>query len=205
VQGREVPPPGRWAIDPVHSSLQFTVRHLMIATVRGRFRELSGTIVIGDEPRASWCEAAIRADSIDTGDAQRDEHLRSAEFLDVGRFPELRFVSTSVQPRRDERWEVAGDLTIRDVTRAVVLDVEYLGVAVDPWGNARAGLHADTRVDRDEFGVSWNQALEAGGFLVGKDVRIEIDVEAVLQGENGMSEAAVVVKHCRRVAVSVCC
>lgn len=184
VQDREVPPAGRWVIDPVHSNIQFTVRHMMIATVRGRFRELFGTIVIGEEPQKSWCEAAIPAASIDTGDAQRDEHLRSVEFLDAGRFPELHFVSTSVRPSGDERWELAGDLTIRDVTRAVVLDVEFVGAAVDPWGNARVGFHADTKINRDEFGVTWNQALDAGGFLVGKDVRIEVDVEAVLQGED---------------------
>lgn len=184
VEGRGVPPPGRWTIDPTHSEIQFIARHMMIAKVRGRFREFSGTVNIAESPEQSWVEVTIRAASIDTGDEERDRHLRSPEFLDVERFPELLFRSTSVRPADNDRWEVTGDLTIRGVTRPVTLDVEFSGVAVDPWGNLRAGFLATTDINREDFDVTWNQALETGGFLVGKGVRIEADVEAVLQSDS---------------------
>jgi polyisoprenoid-binding protein YceI len=183
VAGRELPPPGRWRIDPSHSQIEFVARHMMIARTRGRFREFSGSIHIAEVPEQSSVEVVIVAASIDTGDAQRDAHLRSPEFLDVERFPEIRFRSTGVRPVADNRWEVAGDLTIRDVTRPVTLDVEFCGVATDPWGNLRAAFLASTEINRDEFDVSWNRALEGGGFLVGKGVRIELDVEAVREAE----------------------
>ena len=121
--------------------------------------------------------------TFDTGDAQGDAHLCSPEFLDVERFPEIRFRSTGVRPVADNRWEVAGDLTIRDVTRPVTLDVEFCGVATDPWGSLRAAFLASTEINRDEFDVSWNQALEGGGLLVGKGVGIELDIEAVREAE----------------------
>jgi polyisoprenoid-binding protein YceI len=184
VDGREAPPPGTWKIDPSHSEIQFFVRHMMIAKVRGRFREFEGTIRIAERPEDSWVEVVIEAASIDTRDRSRDEHLRSADFLDVERYPEVRFTSTSVGPGGTGRWQVAGDLTVRDVTRPVVLDVEYCGAVVDPWGNLRAGFLATTEIDRENFDITWNQALEAGGFLVGKGVRIEIDVEAVRQPDS---------------------
>jgi polyisoprenoid-binding protein YceI len=183
VAGRELPPPGRYRIDPVHSQIQFVARHMMIARTRGRFREFSGTIHIAQAPEQSSVQVAIVAASIDTGDPQRDAHLRSPEFLDVERFPELRFRSTGVRPAADDRWQVSGDLTIRDVTRPVTLEVEFCGVATDPWGNLRAAFLASTEIDRDDFDVSWNQALEGGGFLVGKGVRIELDIEAVREPE----------------------
>ena len=181
VDGREVPPSGTWKIDPSHSEIQFFVRHMMIAKVRGRFREFEGTIHIGERPEDSRVEVVIEAASIDTRDRTRDEHLRSADFLDVERYPELRFASTSVRAGDKDRWQVTGDLTARGVTRPVVLDVEYNGAMVDPWGNLRAGFLATTEIDRENFDITWNQALEAGGFLVGKGVRIEIDVEAIRQ------------------------
>jgi polyisoprenoid-binding protein YceI len=180
VRGHEVPPPGRWSIDPAHSELQFIARHMMIAKVRGRFREFSGTLNIAEVPEQSWVEVTIKAASIDTGDQQRDAHLRSPDFLDVERYPELRFRSTSVREGDGDRWQVTGDLTIRDVTRPVTLDVEYCGAATDPWGKLRAGFLASTEIDREEFDITWNQALESGGFLVGRGVRIEADIEAVL-------------------------
>jgi polyisoprenoid-binding protein YceI len=183
IAGREIPPPGRYRIDPSHSQIEFVARHMMIARTRGRFREFSGTITIAEVPEQSSVEVTILAAGIDTGDAQRDAHLRSPDFLDVERYPEIRFRSTGVRPAGDDRWEVAGELTIRDVTRPVTLDVEFCGVATDPWGNLRAAFLASTEINRDEFDVSWNQALEGGGFLVGKGVRIELDVEAVREAD----------------------
>ena len=175
----EVPAPGRWTIDPVHSNIQFIARHMMISKVRGTFREFVGTIEIAEDPTQSSVEATIWAASIDTGDPNRDEHLRSEDFLDVQRYPEIRYRSTLVQPAEDDHWRVDGDLTIRGVTRPVSLLVEFCGVATDPWGNARAGFLGMTEINRDDFDITWNQALETGGFILGKGVKVEIDVEAV--------------------------
>jgi len=183
VDGREVPPAGTWQIDPSHSEIQFSVRHMMISKVRGRFREFAGTIEIGERPEDSRVDVVIEAASIDTRDRTRDAHLRSAEFLDVERFPEVRFRSTSARPGEKDRWDVTGDLKVRDVTRPVVLHVEFCGATVDPWGNLRAGFLADAEIDREEFDITWNQALEAGGFLVGKGVRVDIDVEAIRRAD----------------------
>jgi polyisoprenoid-binding protein YceI len=126
-------------------------------------------------------EVFIEAASIDTRDETRDEHLRSADFLDVEHYPEIKFTSTSLRPGNIGRWDMTGDLTVRDVTRQVLLDVEFTGATVDPWENLRSGFDASTRIDRDKFGITWNQALEAGGFLVGKEILVEIDVEAIRQ------------------------
>jgi polyisoprenoid-binding protein YceI len=183
VDGREIPPPGTWIIDPSHSEVEFTVRHMMISKVRGRFRQFDGTIVIAERPEDSRVEVFIEAASIDTRDGSRDEHLRSADFLDVEHHPEIRFTSTSLRPGDIGHWDMTGDLTVRDVTRQVLLDVEFSGATVDPWGNLRVGFDASTRIDRDQFGITWNQVLEAGGFLVGKEILVEIDVEAVHQKE----------------------
>jgi len=183
VAGREIPPVGTWVIDPAHSEIAFVARHMMITKVRGRFREFTGRVHVAEAPEQSRAEVSIRASSIDTGDRMRDRNLRSA-LLDVERHPHLRFHSTSVRPAGHDRWEVTGDLTIRDVARAVTLRVEYCGSAADPRGTVRAGFLATTEIDRDDFDVTWNQALEAGGFLVGKGVKIELDVEAVLQAES---------------------
>jgi len=180
VQGRDFPAPGTWAIDPAHSQVQFAARHMMISKVRGRFRDFSGTVHVGQTPEESWVEATIRAGSIDTGDEGRDRHLRSPDFLDIERYPEITYRSTSIRPGKGQRWLMEGDLTIRDVTRAVTLDFEFCGTATDPWDNLRAGYMAEGEIDREDFAVSWNQALEAGGFLVGRGVRIEVDVETVL-------------------------
>jgi polyisoprenoid-binding protein YceI len=182
VEGKEIPPPGRWAIDASHSSIQFVARHMMISKVRGRFREFSGTIHIDEVPEQSSVEATINAASIDTGDADRDAHLRAADFLDVDRFTEIRYRSTEVRAVAD-KWEITGDLTLRDVTRPVTLVVEFCGVATDPWNNLRAGFLGTTEINREDFSVTWNQVLESGGFLVGKGVKVECDVEAVLQSD----------------------
>jgi polyisoprenoid-binding protein YceI len=178
LDGKELPQPGTWQIDPSHSDISFTARHMMISKVRGHFRQFTGTILVADPPEQSSVEAVIDAASIDTGDPQRDAHLRSADFLDVEKYPHVTFHSTSVR-RAGNRFEVTGRLRLRDVTRTVTLSLEYCGVAVDPWGKTRAAFLASTEINREDFEITWNQALEAGGFLVGKGVKIEIDVEAV--------------------------
>jgi polyisoprenoid-binding protein YceI len=181
VNGREVPYPGRWALDPVHSQIQFIARHMMVSKVRGFFREFFGTVLIAEVPEESSVAITINAASIDTGDATRDGHLRSADFLDVDRYPEIEYQSTKVRGGKGDKWEVDGLLTVRGVTRDVPLSVEFCGASPDPWGKVRAGFLATTEINREEFDLTWNQALETGGFVVGKGVKIEIDAEAVLE------------------------
>lgn len=185
VEGREVPNPGRWALDPVHSQIQFVARHMMVSRVRGFFRDFTGMLRIAEIPEQSEVEVTIDARSIDTGDPTRDEHVRSSDFLDVARHPEITYQSTAVRPAEGDKWNVSGLLTIRGITRDVPLFVEFCGVNPDPWGRIRAGFLATTEVDREDFDISWNQALEAGGFVVGKGVKIEIDAEAVLDDDGG--------------------
>jgi polyisoprenoid-binding protein YceI len=179
INGIEAPGPGDWEIDPKHSELAFIARYLMVTKVRGGFGEYSGTFHIAEVPEQSWVEVAIKAASIDTGVPDRDTHLRSPDFLDVEQFPELRFRSTKVELTGDNTLRVSGDLTIRDVTKPVVLDTEFQGIAKDPWGGTRAGFSATTEIDREEFGASWNVALEAGGWLVSKKVRLELEAQAI--------------------------
>ena len=174
----QLPAPGTWNIDTAHSSVEFVARHLMVAKVRGRFTDFSGSFEVADPPERSSTRVAISASSIDTGEAGRDEHLRSPDFLDVSQFPTLEFASTGITGDGAE-WRLAGDLTIRGVTRPVVLDVEFGGLVTDPWGGERAVFSASTEIDREGWGLTWNQALETGGVLVGKKVRIELEVEAV--------------------------
>ena len=176
--GRDVPQTGSYDIDVSHSNVEFVVRHLMISKVRGRFAGYSGVITVADVPEESSVQVSIDAASIDTNDEQRDGHLRSADFFDAEQYPTLRFASTGVQAVKGDRWKVTGDLTIKDVTRPVVLDVEFDGAQTDPWGGARLGFTASTEIDREDWGLTWNQALEAGGVLVGKKIKIELGVEA---------------------------
>jgi polyisoprenoid-binding protein YceI len=169
-----------WTIDTTHSGISFTVRHMVFAKVRGRFGAWNGTVRLDPNDIAGFsAEVEIDAASIDTGVADRDNHLRSADFFDVERFPRLHFQTTKVEPVDGERYRLHGALTIRDVTRDVVLDVEYSGQAKDPWGNTRAAFTAKTSVNRSEFGLNWNQVLEAGGVLVGERIDIEVEVQAV--------------------------
>ena len=171
----------QWVIDAAHSNVEFSVRHLMIATVKGRFADVQGTVEIDDEnPGNSTIDVAIAAASIDTRMAQRDEHLRSADFFDVATFPTLTFKSRRIERDGDEL-KVTGDLTIRGVTREVVLDVASQGRQVDPWGSQRAGFEATGKIKRSDFGLTWNQALETGGVMVGDDVKLSFDVELVKQ------------------------
>jgi polyisoprenoid-binding protein YceI len=169
-----------WNIDATHSTVGFSIRHMVFSKVRGRFSKHTGAIQIDDRDLSkSWVEVAIDAASIDTGTAQRDTHLRSADFFDVERFPMLRFRSTRVEDIGEGRLRVIGDLTIRDVTREIALDVESAGRGIDPWGNERIGFVAKAAINRKDFGLTWNQLLEAGGVLVGERVDIELDVQAV--------------------------
>jgi polyisoprenoid-binding protein YceI len=169
-----------WNIDTAHSGISFSVRHMVVSKVRGRFAKYSGTVDLdeGDLTR-SFVDATIDAASIDTGTPQRDAHLRGPDFFDVEKFRELRFRSTRIEEVARDRYRVVGDLTIRDVMREVSLDVEYGGRAKDPWGNERIGFVATTSFDRKDFGLHWNQALEAGGVLVGDRVDVELEVQAV--------------------------
>jgi polyisoprenoid-binding protein YceI len=179
VNGTEAPGPGDWKIDPAHSELAFIARYLMVTKVRGGFGDFAGTLHIAEVPEDSSVEVTIKAASIDTGTPDRDKHLRSADFLDVERFPELRFKSTKVELTGGTGLKVTGDLTIRDVTKPVVLDAEFQGIAQDPWGGTRAAFSATTEIDREEFGASWNVALETGGWLVSKKVRLELEAQAI--------------------------
>lgn len=170
-----------WQIDPAHSQFEFAVRHLMISTVRGRFSDVTGHVTAheGDFSRAQ-VEATVRIASIDTRESQRDAHLRSADFFDAERFPEIRFVSRRVKAGGDpSHFVLIGDLTIRGVTREVRLDVTAEGRGPDPWGNERAGFSATGKISRKDFGLTWNQLLETGGVAVGDDVKISIDAELV--------------------------
>ena len=169
-----------WTIDPTHSHAEFGVRHLMISTVKGHFRDVAGSVIVEDgDPTTAQIDVTIGVASIDTRVEQRDQHLRSSDFFDVERFPNLTFRSTTVEQVEDDRYRVLGDLTIRDVTRPVTLDVQDLGGIRDPWGNERAAYHATAGIDRKEFGLNWNQALETGGVLVGDEVKIALEVELV--------------------------
>jgi polyisoprenoid-binding protein YceI len=169
-----------WKIDPVHSSVEFAVRHLMITTVRGRFTGVQGTVIDdGVDPGRSAVDVVIDAATIDTREPQRDAHLRSADFFDVEQFPTLTFRSTGLSGRPGERFTLSGDLTIHGVTRPVVLDVEAEGQVKDAWGGLRSGFTATTKIKRSEFGLTWNQLLEAGGVTVSDDVKISLDVQLV--------------------------
>lgn len=167
-----------WTIDPAHTDVGFEVRHMMFAKVRGRFTELEGTLQIAPSGETSTASIAIKAASIDTGQAERDKHLRSPDFFDVERFPELTFEGAGIRAP-DGRLALAGDLTIRDTTRRVELAVEESGRGVDPWGNERIGFTATVTIDRGDYGLTWNQALETGGILVGNEVKIVIELQAV--------------------------
>lgn len=172
-----------WQIDPAHTQVEFAVKHMMISTVKGRFARVSGSIHLDDaNPARSSVEATIDAASIDTRVDQRDAHLRSADFLEAERYPAITFHSTRVEPQGEGRAKVTGDLTIRGVTRTITLDVNEEGRLKDPYGNDRIGFSATGKLDRREFGLTWNQALEAGGVLVGNEVKITIDVEATRPG-----------------------
>jgi polyisoprenoid-binding protein YceI len=172
-----------WTIDAVHSSAEFAVKHMMVSTVKGRFSGVEGTLRIDEaRPEASTIEAAIDVASVDTGVEQRDAHLRSDDFFNAEQFPKISFRSTKIE-RADNAptWKLTGDLTIRDVTRSVVLDVVEDGRGADAYGNDRAGFTAETKISRKDFGVKWNQLIETGGVAVGDTVKITLNIAAVRQ------------------------
>lgn len=174
-----------WNIDPQHTEVGFEVSHMMFAKVRGRFEEVEGRVFLGPEGslEQSRVEAVMKSASISTGNAQRDEHLRSGDFFDVEQFPVLTFESTDVRRLDSGDLAVSGTLTIRGVSREVELAVTETGRGIDPWGNERIGFSATTKIDRRDFDLTWNQALETGGILVGNDIRINLEVQAVLQSD----------------------
>ena len=176
-----------WQLDPAHSSVEFSVKHMMMTTVRGRFKSVQATAT-GDRDHLKdlGVNAVIDAASIDTGVANRDAHLRSADFFEADRFPHITFRSTRIEgaPKEDgDHFGVAGELTVRDTVMEVMLDVEFGGRGTDPWGKTRVGFTFRTELDRREWGLKWNQALETGGVLVANKVRIEGEVQFVLQDE----------------------
>ena len=171
-----------WAIDPTHSTAEFAVKHMMISTVKGSFGSLTGTLSIDEaNPTNSAVTATIDVASLDTREPQRDAHLRSDDFFNAEQFPQITFRSTRVERSSDEEWRIAGDLTIRDVTRAVTLEVEFEGQITDPYGKQRAGFTAETTISRKEFGLKWNALLETGGAIVGDKVKVTLHIEAVRQ------------------------
>jgi polyisoprenoid-binding protein YceI len=170
---------GDYTIDPAHTRLGFSARHAMVATVRGQFTEFSGSAHVDtDNPAASKVEVRINANSIDTGNAQRNGHLLSGDFFETEQFPEITFVSTDVQ-RDGDRWEVTGDLTIKGVSNQVTVPFEFTGSAQDPFGNIRIGFEGATTILRKDWGLSWNAALETGGVLVSDKIKLEFDVSAI--------------------------
>jgi polyisoprenoid-binding protein YceI len=181
VSDLEVPLGGTYDIDPSHTNVGFVVRHLMVSKVRGAFGSVHGTIVIGDDPFESVVDVSIDTASVATGDDQRDAHLRSPDFFDVEQFPRLTYRSRSVRHAGEGRFIVEGDLTVRGITRPVELDVRFDGGVADPWGNIRVGFSARGEIDRGDFGLTWNQALEGGGVVVGRKVTIDLEAEAVLR------------------------
>jgi polyisoprenoid-binding protein YceI len=172
-----------WTIDPTHSLVEFSTKHMMITTVKGRFTDFAGTIVTSEEqPAESRADVTIQVASLTTGTDQRDEHLRSADFFDVQAFPAMTFRSTRIEgePRKPgDEFVVVGELTIRDVTKEVRLEATFEGTGRDPWGNEKASFSAATKIDRREFGLTWNAALETGGVLVANDIKLSIEVQAV--------------------------
>jgi len=181
--GTELPPPGPWTIDPAHTSVGAAAQHLGISSVHGRFTEFSGQIEIApDDVTKSRVAAVIRAASVDTGNRMRDDHLRSPDFLNVERYPEISYVSTGLAPAGPDRWTVHGELTLHGVVRPVDLDLAYLGTGSDPWGGTRAAFRATAELHREDFAMDYNQVVRAGVALIGTTLRVELDVQAV-QGD----------------------
>jgi polyisoprenoid-binding protein YceI len=177
--GVDLPPADDYEIDPVHTGVSFVSKHMMLAKVRGRFGVFSGTIHIDEQAERSWVEVEIDASSIDTNMQMRDDHLRSGDFLDLENHPTMVFKSTGLEITGERTFKLHGDLTIRGTTLPVDLDVEYEGVNVGLQKETRVGFTATGEIDREAYGMMWNQALESGGVLVGKKVKIELDIQAI--------------------------
>ena len=177
VDGIELPAAGAWRIDPGHADVGFVGRHLVFTKVRGRFRDVSGVIHVAEDPNDTTVDVVIDMSSVESGSDQRDEHLRSADLFDVERFPTATFHGAA-QGWTGRAGTLAGDLTIKDVTRPLVLEVDYHGFVRDPWGGQRIVFSASATINREDWGVTWNMPLETGGLLVSKEIRIELDLEA---------------------------
>ena len=176
---RVIPAAGVYEIDPAHTSVEFVARHLMITKVRGRFSDVRGQITIDEVPEKSHVQVEIGVASLSTGNDDRDAHLKNADFFDVEHHPTITFASTGVKPLRENTWELVGDLTVHGTTKPVTLQVDFDGGGASPMGDERIGFSAATEVNREDFGLTWNVALETGGFLVGKTARIELAVQAI--------------------------
>lgn len=164
--------PGTWTVDTAHSELGFTARHLMVTKVRGKFTDFTGTVEVKEPVTESVVTAVAQLASVDTSNADRDAHVKSADFFDVENNPEMTFVSTSVSDS-----ELVGDLTIKGVTKPVTFDLDFGGIATDPWGNTKAGFEAETEINRKDWGLNWNAALEGGGVLVSEKIKITLDIQ----------------------------
>ncbi|MEA3075911.1 MAG: hypothetical protein QOF60_819 [Actinomycetota bacterium] len=175
--------PGTYDIDPVHTDVSFTVRHMMVSKVRGKFHGVTGVIILAERPEDSTVEADVDLSTIDTGNAQRDEHMRSADFFEVATFPRMTFRSTSVRAKDDDDLVVQGELTLKGVTRTVDLLLEVHGFAKDPYGNTRTGFSASTTINRKDFGVTIDMPMDGGGAVIGDKIQINLEIEAVLRQE----------------------
>jgi polyisoprenoid-binding protein YceI len=178
-EGVTIPAPGTFDLDPAHTRIGFSARHMMVSKVRGRFGEFTGSITVADDPFQSTAEAVIKTASIDTGSADRDTHLTSGDFLNVDEFPEISFRTTRVTGSQGHVFTVLGDLTIKGTTREVELTLDLEGVGNSPWGKQVMGFTLSTEINREDYGMTWNVAVEGGGVLVGRTVKIEIEGEAV--------------------------
>jgi polyisoprenoid-binding protein YceI len=195
-EGVGAPPVGTYTLDPAHTAIGFVAKHMMFTKVRGHFARFDGAIVVGETPQDSSVHVTMEADSLTTGVHARDQHLRSRDFFEIERYPQLSFRSTKVEWTGGNTLRVTGDLTVRDVTRPVVLEAEYEGATPDPWGGFRVAFTARGEIDREDWGITWNVALETGGVLVSKKVTLEIETQAVLQqapaepAEEGLARAS---------------
>jgi polyisoprenoid-binding protein YceI len=174
-------PAGTWAVDPVHSTVGFSVKHLGIATVRGQFEDFEGTLEIGEGDESARAYGTVQGVSVNTGDSGRDEHLRSADFFGVEQNPELRFESAEITQVDDDSFEIAGDLTMNGVTKPITLTAEVQGTETDPWGNERVALEVTGQLNRGDWDMTFNQALGSGNLLVGEKVKLQLDIAAVKQ------------------------
>ena len=176
-----LPVSGTWELDTTHTEVSFTARHLMVTKVRGRFPIRSGTVTIAENPLESSVVAEIDVAGVNSGEQGRDDHLRNSDFFEVEKYPTITFRSTKVEAAGEGEYKLTGDLTIKDVTRPVTLDLEYLGTIASPWADQRAGFSATAEISRKEWGIEYNMALEAGGVVIGDKVKLNIEAEAVLQ------------------------
>ncbi|HEY2428900.1 MAG TPA: YceI family protein [Acidimicrobiales bacterium] len=180
-EGSTIPAAGTYAFDPAHTHVGFNVRHMMVAKVRGYFAAPAGTFTVAEDPTQSSVQVELDWSTVETGDPKRDAHLRSPDFFNVEKFPTISYRSTGVRHVKGDNWVLDGELTVQDITRPVALELEVNGVGRDPYGNVKVGFSATTKINREDFGLTYNAVLETGGVMVGKDVTIEIDVEAALQ------------------------